>query len=791
MDKRKKRKATGAKKGASKAGTPPVGGADEQLKLAAPEAVAPKDLDVPPRETLIPGLIEPADSQFAAGPGKEPRKGAPQPRLGNHKERSKWFQARSAWPLREAPTPTMINERSAVTKSLPPAPGTAQWEMAGPTNIGGRTTSIVCHPTKPERIWIGAAGGGVWFSPDGGQTWQSQWHHEDVLNVGSLAIDPVNPDIIYCGTGEANLSADSYAGVGIYRTLDGGLSWHLFAPAVKTGLPVRIGVIAIDPFNRQHIRIGGVGFSGMGGAGNDLGGMYASLDGGITWRREQFISTKNYWCHSIVFDPKNKGTIYTTFTDRGFRNGIYKSTNGGTTWTQLTGGLPPSAQIGRTSLAISRSNPKVLYAFATDEAGNSSDLLLGVFRTANGGKTWTNVAGSEFKNERQIGYGNTIAVHPKNSNHVICGGVDLHLTKDGGKNWKQVTFWDQQRGLPDYAHADQHALLMPEAKPGRVYACNDGGMDLSEDGGLNWVNRSNGLAITMYYDLDIAQSDARRYGGGAQDNGTLITLSGSSSDHFELLGGDGGWVVIDPKDAGHIFASAQHFFMFRFRGGTNKNVSPPADENEQNFVWMCYIAMDPNNSKTVFTGSYRVWRTKTDGDTWTPVSPALDRSSITAIEIAPANSQRVYVGTENGGFFRSLDGGNTWSPNLTGSTLPGHSITRLITSPADANLVYATFANFNHSHVFRSRDGGLNWDDVDKGQLPDVTHHSIVIPRDSPDTIYVCNDVGVYVSTDAAATWKNLTRNLPNVMVVDLAYHVKNRTLSAATYGRSIWRIKV
>jgi hypothetical protein len=331
---------------------------------------------------------------------------------------------------------------------------------------------------------------------------------------------------------------------------------------------------------------------------------------------------------------------------------------------------------------------------------------------------------------------------------------------------------------------------MPAGAAGRIYDPNDGGLDVSEDGGLKWVNRSNGLATNMYYDLDVAQTNEKVYGGGAQDNGTLITTTGNIDNHFEILGGDGGWMTIDPKNSNHIYASAQHFFIVRFRAGTNQDVSPPATDNEVNNVWMCYIAMDPNDSNTVFTGSTRVWRTKTDGNSWTAVSTTLDGSIISAIEIAAADSKRIYVGTENGGFFRSLDGGNTWSANLA-STLPGHSLTRLAANPKDANMVYATIANFGHSHVFRSKDGGLHWEDIDKGQLPNATHHSIAIQRDSPKMIYVCNDVGVYVSSDGGDTWMNLTRNLPHVMVVDLVHHTNSRTLIAATYGRSIWRLRL
>ncbi|HEX8139250.1 MAG TPA: hypothetical protein VF544_16935 [Pyrinomonadaceae bacterium] len=764
------------------------GGAKAAAATKAPE-IEPKEVNVPPREELIPGQVEPP-SDITRGPRKERKQGVSKLRLGNHKERSRWFQSRAAWPFREAPTQTMVREREQTKNALPALPGTNQWELAGPTNIGGRMTAIVCHPTQPERIWAGAAGGGVWFSPNAGQTWQAQWHAQDVLNVGALAVDERNPQIVYCGTGEANLSADSYAGVGMYRTLDGGKTWHLHASSDKTGIPRRIGSIAIDPFDSKHIRLGGVGYAEMGGGASDLGGIYFSLDGGITWKRESFVVASNYWCHSIVFDPQTRGTIYATFTARGPRSGIYKTTDGGKTWAQLKTGLPSPQRMGRTSLAISRSNPKVLYAFTADESSQFSDLLLGVFRTANGGKTWTDIAGNHFKDEGQISYGNTIAVHPKKSSHVICGGVDLHLTTDAGATWKHVTKWDADRGKPDYAHADHHCLLMPVAAPGRVYDPNDGGLDVSEDGGLNWVNRSNGLATNMYYDLDVAQTNEKVYGGGAQDNGTLITTSGRLDNHFEILGGDGGWMTIDPKNSNHIYASAQHFFIVRFRAGTNQEVSPPATDNEINNVWMCYIAMDANDSNTVFTGSTRVWRTKTDGNSWTAVSTTLDGSIISAIEIAASDSKRIYVGTENGGFFRSLDGGNTWSANLA-STLPGHSITRLAANPKDANTVYATIANFGHSHVFRSRDGGLHWEDVDKGQLPNATHHSIAIQRDAPKMIYVCNDVGVYVSSDGGDTWMNLTRNLPHVMVVDLVHHTNSRTLFAATYGRSIWRLKL
>src|SRR5882724_2125637 len=627
---------------------------------------------LPPRKKDV-SLITPGPRK------KELKQRGPKPRLSSHKRRSVWFQARSSWPFREAPIHILVTERNRVKRDLATSKHAARWRCIGPTNVGGRMTSIVCHPDKPDRIWAGAAAGGVWQSSDAGLTWRSVWSKQDSLNIGSLAIDPGNPEVIYCGTGEANLSADSYAGVGIYKTLNGGDTWKLLAGASDLHIPTRIGVIAIDPFDSEHLLIAGVGADESSPRPEDFGGMFVSHDGGVSWRRETFISTRNYWCHAVVFHPTS-GVIFASFTEQGAKNGIWLSEDGGEHWRQLSKGLPAAENFGRTSLAISPSDPDVIYAFAQSTLSGRTDRLLGVFRSADRGEEWREIGGRHFRAEGQISYGNTIAVHPKHPNHILCGGVDLHLTTNGGKTWIRATRWDSERGRVHYSHADHHHLLMPPAVPGRVYDTNDGGIDVSEDGGRTWSNRSKGLAVTMYYDMDVAQSDGRHFGGGAQDNGTLVTTKGRSNDHFEVLGGDGGWMIYDPADQNHFYASYYNMFIQRWRNGRSRNVSPQAPKHEAESVWMVYITMDPEDSKTVFTGSTRVWRTKNDGKKWRAVSPVLDGSSITAIEIAAADSKRIYVGTENGGFFRSLDGGKTWGANLASATLPGHSITRIDSS---------------------------------------------------------------------------------------------------------------
>ena len=206
---------------------------------------------------------------------------------------------------------------------------------------------------------------------------------------------------------------------------------------------------------------------------------------------------------------------------------------------------------------------------------------------------------------------------------------------------------------------------------------------------------------------------------------------------------------------------------------------------------MAFLEIDPKNNKTVILGGLRVWRTKNDGVSWKAVSKVLDGSAISAIDISAVDPKFMWVGTENGGLFRSQDGGDTWSPNLSSPILPGYAITRIYSKPTDHKNFSSVTANFGASHAYKSLDGGSNWLDIDRGRLPDVPHHSIVIPASSPETVYVCNDAGVFVSTDGGGDWQNLTRNLPNVQIVDLVYHETDKTLMAATYGRSIWRLKV
>jgi len=274
----------------------------------------------------------------------------------------------------------------------------------------------------------------------------------------------------------------------------------------------------------------------------------------------------------------------------------------------------------------------------------------------------------------------------------------------------------------------------------------------------------------------------RFLGGGAQDNGTPICQTGQPGDFKDFTDGDGGWIVYHPSVANHLFVSSQGLRIVRHRPTDGwQEVSPDHNLFAQNeaMPWMAYVAIDQKTPRTLFTGTNRVWRTRDDGDAWVPVSPFF-KGVISAIDVAAADSRRIYVGTVAGTFHRSTDGGTTWSGNVASAVLPGFQITRIESSPLDADDVIVTIAMFQCSHVFRSRDGGSSWTDLDRGRLPDVPHHSVAIPSTHPGEVYVANDVGVFVSPDFGETWSDLTAALPHVSVVDLVYHTATDTLYAA-----------
>jgi photosystem II stability/assembly factor-like uncharacterized protein len=806
-----------------------------------PTDVPPTDVpptDVPPTD-VPPTDVPPTD----VPPTDVPPTPVPEEDAGTttHKNRADWFGQRFSYPVREADVQPRLLALKPASKDLAAAQEstlitTSGWNPIGPSNFGGRTTSLVCDPNDPKIIYAGSAGGGIWRSRDAGKSWRPLWDNRrdfHVLSVGSLAITTDKQNIrLYAGTGEANLSSDNYPGIGVYMSNDGD-KWYLLPPnGTPIALPPRIGAIAVDPAAPDRIFIGGVCHSD-----DDSCGMY--VFDGEKWAREGKLgalvsSDNNYYCHSIVFS--SDGKIFTGVDARGSQSGIWRYKDN--RWEHLTKGLPPGDQFARTSLAVARSQPNVIYALASDRTGG----VLGVFRSEDEGERWSEIGNGRFRDEGQMSYNNCIAVHPENPDYVIWGGIELHRTKDGGNTWQTVTdssLSKLAKGSTRYVHQDHHALLIvPQAEDILVYDGNDGGVSVSEDGGDTWDIRSRGLGTTMFYDIDVAQGDSkgRIVAGGTQDNGTLMTncarlsaATGQPSNslaEFRLkVGGDGGWVIYDPTDTTHFYASSERMHIYRRRVGVPlQQVTPPGlTADERDAIWMAFIEMDSDDPNIVFTASDRVWRTLDDGKSWR-ASRSLDGSPVSAIEVATKNHRRIYAGTENGGFFRSLDGGDTWSQNMAGAVLPGRIITRIETRPSGEDAVYVTVGSVGtvmqylrrpyevrdnsstdqstpsvaspstipFSHVFRSPDGGETWEDADPDRtLPNVPHLALAFETNSPYRLFVAGDVWIYMldetGWDKRGKWREYTDNLPSVIITDLVYHRPTKTLSAATYGRGLW----
>jgi photosystem II stability/assembly factor-like uncharacterized protein len=735
------------------------------------------------------------------------------------KDRTLWFYQNASFPMRDAPPVEL--EKFWSTRLLADISPERQWQCLGPDNVAGRVTALVIHPDNPNKWFAGSATGGVWVSHNAGESWKPAWSPFANQNIGALAYVNFTGELktnfqgkanLVAATGEANMYGDSYPGSGVYLSNDDGLTWQpFFGPPQGTSasieedvrtFPRRIGSLALA--ENGAIAIGSVFLDDSLPAGLYL---YNPASKGSGMGPCQFWGQRSYNCHSVLFHPHDKHTIFASIEPDGSLNGIWRSRDFGNSWKHLTKGLPSGDQFRRISLAFAPCDPDVIYALAADR----SDYVLGVFRSTNGGNSWREILGGRYPKERQMSYNNTIAVHPRKPECAIWGGMHLYRTDDGGRNWRRTT--NLERGKRDYVHGDHHAVLWPEDD--LIVSGNDGGVSVSRDGGRTWTERSRGMVTTMFYNLDVAPSSGKVFGGGTQDNGILIAgvEDCKERDFFPAISGDGAWIVFDPAEKANVFACITGFEVYRHLKGKPwdyahwKQVKPrqiSARESGQRAFTV--LAIEPSTHhgvKTLWAGSNRLWRTDNNGQRWRPVSGSFDGSPISAIEIARARPRLMFVGTTRGGIFRSRDGGLTWSQTLSCAEIPARPITSIQTHPKFAATVVVTVASTGirssgvqlqtgddlpYRHVFRSRDMGNTWEDIDGGALPNVVFYAAAYETHHPYRLFVAGDAGVWVETDGK--WLNFSGNLPNVVVSDLVYHHKDRTLTAATYGRGVWRMR-
>ncbi|MGE5829824.1 MAG: WD40/YVTN/BNR-like repeat-containing protein [Micromonosporaceae bacterium] len=735
------------------------------------------------------GLEQPGEDEGEAGEEEEDPAGG-----------DAWFAGQRIFPFTSLDIGSSLRNARGQARALAAKQGLAAgpaWQLLGPSNIGGRITDIVDHPTQANTIFVGAATGGVWKSTDSGATFTLAWNPADPPSIGALAITATG--VLYAGTGESNPGGGSvtFPGNGIYRSTDNGATW------ANLGLSgtERIGRIAIDPTNTNRLFVAAAGSLFVPGGSR---GLYRTTDGGTTWQLVLAGTTATTGAIDVALDPSNPNRIYAAMWDHqrfpngrvfgGVGSGIYRSTDGGNTWTRLAGGLPASSSnLGRMSIAVAANSPSRLYAMAVDTSGD----FTGFWTSTNSGDTWTQITNTSALSSSQSTYGwwfGRIWVDPASSTHLFVAGVPMVESSNAGSTWTSNS---------SSFHADQHAMAWDPGSAGRVYLGNDGGVYRSQSNGSLGGSWTKGTyqPFNQFYTVAVSRQDFTRVLGGAQDNGSLRSWGTPSWN--SINGGDGTTSLISPTNQNNVYVCSQNGSCRRStNGGSSTLAFGSTTSSRRN--WVTPVVFDPNNAGIIYYAGDRVNRSTNLAQSFTVISPDLTHGAggiggyvfgtITTLAVAKSSAATIYAGTDDGRVWRTTNTGGSWTEITAG--LPTRWITRVAVDPANANLAYVTVSGFRNgdpaAHVFKTTNGGSTWTDI-SGDLPDAPVNDIVLDPITPSTLYVGTDVGVFSTTNGGTNWSVVGSALPLVPVSDLdvAQSGTSRIITAATYGLGMYRVTI
>jgi photosystem II stability/assembly factor-like uncharacterized protein len=686
----------------------------------------------------------------------------------------------------------------------------------GPTVAGGRVSAVAGIPGDPNVYYVAGAAGGVFKSVDGGRSWKAVFEHEGTASIGAIAIAPSNPNFIWVGTGEANVRNDVVDGKGVYFSPDAGHSWQFMGLAATQ----QISSILIDPHDPNTVFVAALGHTW---GPNPDRGVYKTTDGGRSWKKVLFVNDTT-GAADLSMAEGNPKVLFAamwefrrypwTMVDGGPGSGLYRSTDGGESWTKLTKGLP-EGPLGRIAVAVAPSNPDHVYALIAAKHGM-------LWESLDMGDSWKEVSDSHALNVRPF-YFSKLVVSPENEKKVFFLSFNLMESEDGGR-----TTHPADRGV----HPDHHAFWIDPLNPNRILQGQDGGAYLSVDGAKSW-RFLDAIPIEQFYQVAVDSREPYLVCGGLQDNSAWCGVSSDLSRRgvtgatwYTTVGGDGEYAVPAPSDPDIVYSDSQDGSIVRLDLKTHllRRIRPylqgveemkPADLKYR-FNWTSPIAVSATDANEVYLGGNVVFKSSDGGTTWTAISGDLTRNdkskqeiaggpiqhdisgaesydTILAVTLAPTDSKVIWAGTDDGLVQVTRDGGKTWT-NVT-SHIPGAPewarVYQIGVSPFDAGTAYVAYdahmLDNRGIYVYRTDNYGASWQKITNG-LPDDSPAHVV--RENPNQrgmLVAGTDTGLYYSLDRGDHWKPLKADFPTAPVYDLTFVKKTRDLVVATHGRGVF----
>ena len=719
-----------------------------------------------------------------------------------------------------------------------------KWQFLGPTNISGRVTDVAVVAPKGRNytIYVASASGGVWKTENEGTTWTPIFENMVTAAIGDIALAPSDQNIVWVGTGEHNIFRSSQAGVGVFKSTDGGKTWaHRGLAGTNT-----IARIVVHPTNPDVVYVAAGGHEWTKNADR---GVYKTADGGQTWDKVLFVNDET-GAYDLVMDPRSSDTLYAAMWQRTRKkwndprndpssvgSGIFKTTDGGKTWAPVSKGLPDARWRGRIGIDICLTKPDTLYALVdnyeisreptpqeiTDSYGvPSSGFIKGatVYRSDDAGATWTQTSGltpqqKSFMERHSGTYGwvfGQIRVDPNDANTTYIMGVPFSVSTDGGKTYKTL------REAPG---GDNHALWIDPANSNYLIKGFDQGVAVSYDKGQSWRFFQKELNVCQFFNLNYDMATPFKVYGSMQDHGSFrgkVDISAGRdkipAQEFENApGGEGSNHFIDPTNPDIVYSAGFYGTIMRSEYDKpgpypgypfTKTILPVLYENEAPLrgQWLAPFILSPHNPNILYHGMQYIFRSLDRGDTWERISGDLTTNdpatrgdiryqTLFTISESPIKYGLIYAGTDDGRLWVTKDGGKAWQ-EITAGLAPGKWMSRVVASAYKLGTVYLTQNGKRDDdftpYVWRSTDYGKTWTSLAKG----IPVGPVNVIREDPVNeaiLYVGTDLGAYVTTDGGKTWAVLGGNLPTAYVHDLIIHPRDNIIVIATHGRGMWAL--